>query len=275
MTRQWPRSRRKATKADSKSRPSPRSAAPDSARVQLGGRAVEEALAVGEDEQAAAVALGLGDVVGREDDARAALGEAEDELPEALALARVEPGRGLVEQQHGRLGEQADRDVDPLLVAAGQRPDLVVAAVGEGGLGEHLLELLAELLTLDPLEPGEQPQVLGDGQLPVERRLLGDEADLAGELDLARVGLQRAGDDREQRRLAGSVRADDREALTRRGGEADVGERAALAEAALETRHGDRRARRGPLLLRHGGNASGPRSVALAARRPGPANRPI
>ncbi len=69
--------------------------------MQLVGGAVEESLAVGEHEQAVAVALGLEQVVGRVDHGRAGAGEAEDELPQALALARVEPGRGLVEQQHG------------------------------------------------------------------------------------------------------------------------------------------------------------------------------
>ena len=55
------------------------------------------------------VALGLGDVVGGEDDARARRGQSGDEPPQALALARVERGGGLVEQEDGRVGEQARR----------------------------------------------------------------------------------------------------------------------------------------------------------------------
>ena len=49
-------------------------------------------------------------------------GEGEHEVPEPGALARVEAGGRLVEQERRRLGEQADRDVDPLLVASGEGP---------------------------------------------------------------------------------------------------------------------------------------------------------
>ena len=102
--------------------------------MQLGGGAVEDPLTVGEHQQPVAVALGLEQVVGRVDHRGPGAGEAEDELPEALALARVEPGRGLVEQQHRGRREQADGDVDPLLVAARERRDLVVATLSEPGL---------------------------------------------------------------------------------------------------------------------------------------------
>src|SRR5687767_1143205 len=81
--------------------------------VKLARAAVEQGLAVGEDDQATAVALGLLDVMGGEDHRRARGCEPVDELPEPLALARVEPGAGLVEQQHRGLREQADSDVDP------------------------------------------------------------------------------------------------------------------------------------------------------------------
>ena len=147
--------------------------------MELGRRAVEDPLAVGEDEQAVAVALGLEQVVGRVDHRRPGAGEAEDELPEPLALARVEPGRGLVEQQHRGRGEQADRDVDPLLVAARERPDLIVAALAQVGLVEHPLDRALDVVDL--LEAGEQAQVLRDREPPVERRLLRHPADLAGE----------------------------------------------------------------------------------------------
>ena len=182
-------------------------------------RAVEELLAVGENQQALAVALGLGEVVGGEDDRRPAAGQAEHELPEPLALARVEPGARLVEQQHRRAGQEPDRDVDPLLVAAREGPRLVVAAVLEGGLREHLLDRRVRIGHL--LEPGEQAEVLGDGEPPVERRLLGNPADLA-RWPAHRSGVRPpdSGEDREQRRLPGAVRADDGEELSTVGGEA-------------------------------------------------------
>src|SRR4051794_28189524 len=66
-------------------------------RDELGRRAVEEQLGVGEHEETVGVALGLAYVVGREQDRRARLGPLADELPYPLAVARVQRGRGLVE----------------------------------------------------------------------------------------------------------------------------------------------------------------------------------
>src|SRR5690606_6791972 len=65
--------------------------------LELARGAAEEALAVGEHDDLVGVAVGLGDVVGGVDDRRAGLGEAEDERPQPLALARVERGARLVE----------------------------------------------------------------------------------------------------------------------------------------------------------------------------------
>ena len=97
-------------------------------------------------------------------------GQRVDELPQADPLARIERRRGLVEQQHGGLAQQPDRDVDPLPVALREPGDLVVGAVLEPRLREHPLD--GGLRVGELLEPGEQPQVLGHRQLRVERRLL-------------------------------------------------------------------------------------------------------
>src|SRR5581483_8294190 len=73
--------------------------------VERGRRAVEQVLAVGEDQEALPVALSLREVVGGEDDRRPAAREAEDELTQPLALARVQSGARLVQQQHRRTCE--------------------------------------------------------------------------------------------------------------------------------------------------------------------------
>ena len=73
------------------------------------------------------------------------------------------------------LGEQPDGDVDPLLVAAREPPDLLVGAVLEPGLRQHPRH--RGLGIGDLLQPGEQPQVLGHRQLGVQRGLLGNPAD--------------------------------------------------------------------------------------------------
>ena len=60
--------------------------------LELGRRAREQQLAVGQHQHAVGVALGLADVVGRVDDGRALGGEAGDEAPQPLALAWVQRG---------------------------------------------------------------------------------------------------------------------------------------------------------------------------------------
>ena len=212
-TAQCPRWWRKATKAVSKSRLAASGASLRTASRSSPGRAVEEALAVGEDQQAAAVALGLLDVVGGEDHRRPAPGELADELPEPRPLARVEADAGLVEEQRDRPREQPDRNVDPLLVAAREPRDRLAAAPGEARKLEHLLDRGARVLV--SLQPREEQQVLLDREPSVERRLLRDPADRpARQHDLAAVGLGHPGQDREQRRLAGPVRPDHRHQLS-------------------------------------------------------------
>jgi hypothetical protein len=166
--------------------------------------------------------------VGGEDHGRAALGEPGDELPEASALARVEADAGLVEQQHAGAGEQPDRDVDPLLVAAGETGDGLAAPLAQAGELEHLLGRGVRVLA--SLQAGEEEQVLLDGQPLVERRLLGHPADLSlFDLDLAAVRREDPGEDREQRRLARPVGPDHGHQLAGQRLEADPAQRLALA----------------------------------------------
>ena len=123
----------------------------------------EEHLAVREDEELTRVALGLGDVVGRKGDARPTGDARQDELPKARALARVERRARLVEQQHGGIRDQADRDVDALAVAAREPADGLVCALAQASLVEHSGD--GRLDVRDALEPREQAQVLRDREL--------------------------------------------------------------------------------------------------------------
>jgi hypothetical protein len=161
-----------------------------------------------------------------------------DELPQARALTRIERRGRLVEQQHGRLGEQADRDVDALAIAAGERPELVVRALGEPDLRQHARD--GGVHVGDLLQSGEQAQVLRDRQLRVDGGLLRDPADLARRArHRAGVRALDAGEDRQQRRLAGAVGADDRHQLARHGGEAHLAQRDPLAVALREAGRGE------------------------------------
>ena len=159
-------------------------------------------------------------------------GEGRDELPEPRPLPRVEPDAGLVQQQHRGAREQADRDVDPLLVAAGEPSDDVTPPLPQSGQLEHLLDRRARLLVL--LQAGKQQQVLLHRQPPVERRLLRHPAHVpVGRADLSLVRLDGPGQDREQGRLAGPVGTDDRDKLPRLGSEVDPPQRFAARRTRL------------------------------------------
>src|SRR4051794_6751651 len=124
---------------------------------QVARRAREDQLAVGEHEYAVGPALGLAHVVRAEDDRRAVPGQARDPLPQALALARVQRRGRLVEQQDGRLGQQADGDVDALAVATRQLAELLAGAIGQAGLLEHARDRAAWVGDL--LQPREELEV--------------------------------------------------------------------------------------------------------------------
>jgi len=133
-------------------------------------------------------------------------------LPEPLPLLRVQRRSGLVEQQRVRIAEQRDREVQALPVADRElaREDSV----------PRQLELLQQPLgrPLRPLlcsEPREQLEVLARRQAPVLSGTLRRPTDArAGpSLDDARRRLERARKQRQQSRLAGPVRADERDRL--------------------------------------------------------------
>src|SRR3954471_6822456 len=67
----------------------------------------------------------------RQDERHATLLQAVETIPEQVAGLRIETGRGLVEQEERGLVDQASRDGESPLHAAGQRLDLVLGAVAE------------------------------------------------------------------------------------------------------------------------------------------------
>ena len=55
----------------------------------------------------------LVEVLGREQHRRAVVDELADEAPDVVARLRVEPGRGLVEDQQARAADEARAEVEP------------------------------------------------------------------------------------------------------------------------------------------------------------------
>ena len=164
------------------------------------------------------------------------------ELPELEPRARVEAGGRLVEEQHARLADQAGAEVEPAAHAAGVAADETVGRVAEA---EPLQRVGRTAARLGPAETVQQPD---DLEVLAARELVVDGRELAGQPDQlthllgvaddvvpvhergAGVGLQQRREDADERRLAGTVRAE--EALDRPLGnvQVDVGERTRLAE---------------------------------------------
>jgi len=111
------------------------------------GRSVERHLAAGHEHQDAVAFVQVFEVVGDHDDRPAVFGQLPHAVHDIFFELHVQAGGGLVEKQHGRLGQQLDRDADPLFLAPGQRGGLGVG--GRLGLffgGVHELQLINDLL---------------------------------------------------------------------------------------------------------------------------------
>ena len=197
-------------------------------------------------------------------------------LPQALALARIERRGRLVEHQHRRVREQAERDVDALAVAAREAVHPLVGALPQAGLLEHRPHRAARIR--DALQAREELEVLAHREPRVDRGLLGNPADpractapLAPDAHGARARRLDAREDREQRRLARAVGADHRDELARVRLEVDAAQGLALAVALGDAPHREQRPLPGhahaSTPIRH---LSGrPAQAALTASRPG------
>ena len=170
----------------------------------------------------------LVEAVGDEHQRPALVAQAAGDGEEPLDLDAAERGGGLVHDQQAGVERDGLRDLDDLLVgdreAQGGAPGVDVHAEPV----EELLGLGVHRRPVDPAAAAERlaahEDVLGDRQVREQRRLLVDHRDagrlgrggraevdvLAVEAEHAPVALVHAGDDLDQRRLAGAVLADQR-----------------------------------------------------------------
>ncbi len=207
--------------------------------LQLG-----DLLAVAQDGRAVAHPHHLGDPVGDEDHRRAGVAEPVEHAEEAAGLGAGERGRRLVEDQHARVGAQRAGDHHQLPLGRAQRRDRAARVDRDLHPLEQLAGAAVQLAEGDArrgVEPGlADEEVLGDRQLLDDLDLLrhvgdalgarvgrgGEADDLAVELDGAVVGAGRpdAGQDLDERRLAGAVVADQRVDLAGLEPEVDAAE---------------------------------------------------
>ena len=134
-------------------------------RLELAARALGDDLAVVDDRDAVGELVGLVEVLRGEQHGRALGDEHAHDLPHLVAAARIEAGRGLVEEQQLGGHDDAGGDVEPAAHAAGVGLDQPVGRVGEAERVEQLVGPRLGRPRREAEQPAEQHEVLAPAQL--------------------------------------------------------------------------------------------------------------
>ena len=206
-----------------------------------------------DDRDAVGELVGLVEVLRGQQDRAAVADEVPDGVPHLAAGARVQAGRGLVQEDQGRPGDQARGQVEAPAHAAGELLDRLGRRLLQVELLEQPGGRRARLGPAEALEPAEEVEVLGGGQQLVDRGVLaGDPQELADDvrvaayvdpedLRVARLHREQRGQHLHQGRLAGAVGAEHAEDLTAADLEVDAVDGAVVAEGLDQPVRGDRR----------------------------------
>ncbi len=117
-----------------------------------------------------------------------------------VAQLLVERAERLVEQEHGRPGDERARERDPLLLAAGKLARIALAVAGELHERERLGDAPPDLRPLHALHAEAERHVLRDGAVREQRVVLEHHADAAqvrrhardvGSVDRDHAGVRR------------------------------------------------------------------------------------
>ena len=204
------------------------------------------------DDRDPVAALGLVHVVGREEHRRLlAAAELVDVVPDVEAGLRVEPDRRFVEEQHSRRVQETARDLEAALHSAREELHELILAIREPDHLEQRRHARLDLVARHAVHHRVESQVLGGGQVVVERDLLEHEPDarsdavalgghvVAGDAGAAAARAQQRAQDRDGRGLAGTVGTEEAEELARVDRERDVVDGGEVAEAAHQAFHFD------------------------------------
>ena len=196
-------------------------------RFQLVGRAERDGLAAIDQGDAVAI-FGLVHEMGGDEDGDALADEAVDMRPEFAPGDRIDARGRLVEEQgvglvHHRAGER-----EALLEAERQVLGVGVQIVLEVERLDHRRDLVALARAAEPIDAGEEFQILPDAEIAIEREFLRHVAEPvarvrrgaaqveAGDAALAAGRLEQAAQHFEGGGLARAVRAEQAEDLARR-----------------------------------------------------------
>src|SRR6185437_1972707 len=207
---------------------------------ELGDRPLRDHFAPVDDRRRVAGLLDLGkEMGGDEDGPPLLLDHRADHLPELLDAARVEAVGRLVEDQQLRVGQQAPRDAQALAHAHRVLRDAVVAARGEADPRQRRRDPRRDLRAAGGRH---HAQVLAPRQVHVKARLLDDRADAPERLDppgrdrppqqvhRPRASRRETEERADERRLPGSVRAEEAEGTAAGNEQVDAVDRGSLAE---------------------------------------------
>jgi hypothetical protein len=202
--------------------------------LELARGSLGDHLAAVDDGDALGELVGLVEVLGAEQHRGALADERPDDVPDLVARARVEPGRGLVEEHQLRRDDDAGGDVEPPAHSAREVLDQTGAGVAEPERLEQLVGACLGLGALEPQQPAEQDEVLAPRQLLVDRGQLAGQADEPTDgvgllhdvtpehAGLALVGPQQGGQHADRGRLAGPVGSQDAIHRAARNGQVDA-----------------------------------------------------
>ena len=139
--------------------------------------------AVFEDEHLVAHRLDIAEQVRRQQDVGlAAIADVADEIDHPLAGRWVEPVGGLVEHEQARAVDQGLGELDHLLHAGGEGPDLAVARLTETDVEKRLVGALEGRLGRQTAELGHEPDEVDRGDAGDVGVGLGHVADLGADL---------------------------------------------------------------------------------------------
>ena len=219
--------------------------------LQIFGRAVGNGLAVVEHDDVVGHAIGLFEVLRREDDGGALAHEIGEHLPQIAAAAWVETGRRLVEEQHLGATHQAGRHIEPAAHAPRVGLHQRCCEIGEVELLEQFVAALACCGLRHPTKSPDRLEVETGAHQAVDGGLLRRDTDaasngsgLAHDIEPGNGGaafcrLAERGEDADGRGLACSVVTQQTEDRAGSDVQVEVAQRPQIAEPFPEPGGGD------------------------------------
>ena len=195
-------------------------------RLQRGRCALGDHPSVIDDDDVVGETIDLLEVLRREQDGHAGGDETLDHHPEVETPLRVEPGGRLVEEQHRGTVDERGSEVEPPPHSSREGAHHAVGRVVEVEAFEQLGATRLDLVAVEVGEAPDHGEVLGGGEVLVDRGVLAGEADrgadalgLVGHVDpehacRPRVGPEQRGEHPHRRGLARAVGTEHPEDVT-------------------------------------------------------------